>query len=235
MGAALSSAASAAYRCIELAVAALDEESAAAAAAGPAPGKPAEAAAKPNPEAGGAKVRGQFTPFEGARTQFENAPQTPPTGAPRSLTPSKRAVTPTRARAWPDAGASADRTLRGTGHGSVDAAQDARAVGKRISETTKRIDADNALRSRNPFADEYIGHARHAELAREEAGGDFSGKGRPTQLNMDRALPGQVAPPHRATGTRRVRPPRYRHVGPTPPPRHHHVVTALPARRWPQC
>jgi hypothetical protein len=57
----------------------------------------------------------------------------------------------------------------------------------------ERLDQEKNLRVRNPFADDFMGVEAARELARREAGEDFHRKGKPTQLNLDRALPGQVA------------------------------------------
>lgn len=64
-----------------------------------------------------------------------------------------------------------------------------------IENTAQRIDKELQLRKRNPFADPeiFVGFAASRELAKQEAGGDFHKKGKPSQLNLDRALPGQVA------------------------------------------
>ena len=62
-----------------------------------------------------------------------------------------------------------------------------------VEEHARRISAETALRERNPNAEDYIGHERHYELARAEAGDEFYKKGKPTQKSMDRALPGQFA------------------------------------------
>ena len=62
-----------------------------------------------------------------------------------------------------------------------------------VEEHARRISVEMALRERNPNAEDYMGHERHYELARAEAGEDFFKKGKPTQKSMDRALPGQFA------------------------------------------
>lgn len=64
-----------------------------------------------------------------------------------------------------------------------------------VEKQTDKINKELQNRRRNPFADPqvFVGMAASRELAKQEAGDAFHKKGKPSQINLDRALPGQVA------------------------------------------